>query len=208
MLANRFRWPTIALLLSCLVFGIVRSARGDGSEEGDEPLLAANSLVGVFEQVIRDAGGALVSTSRGHFAILKPNFFRWVIVAPGQEEVVSDGQFLWRYDIDLETVIRQPAGTQARAPLRLLVEPASRLEDEYDIVREHDRHTLWPKDANAPFQSVSVTFDEGLPAQMEILDNLDQRVFIELSAVSDESLTPEDFSFVPPDGADLTFLDG
>ena len=53
---------------------------------------------------------------------LKPNFFRWEYKAPSENEIVSDGEFLYLYDPDLKQVIVSKLDRQINmSPAMLLV---------------------------------------------------------------------------------------
>lgn len=195
------QWLTIMLLGLCLVLGLAREALAD---EATEPFTGINDLAGIFTQVVRDEELQVVSRSEGSFAILKPHYLRWAIEAPGEQLILSDGTYLWQYDIDLETVTRQPVDVSANSPLRLLVEPETALADDYVVERQPNQMRLLPKSADALFEWVEVDFVRGTPVTMTVLDNLGQTITIELEVDPDIDLDPMDFRFSPPPGIDMT----
>ncbi len=210
---GRGPWLTIALLGLCLLIGLSKDAfsqeahNGNGldSDEGADTgvLESVSSLAGGFTQVIRDEQGRVISEAQGTFAILKPHFFRWFIESPGQQLILSDGVWLWQHDLDLETVTRQPIDTKVSSPLRLLMEPATALAEDYHVTQQADGLSLVPKTTNPFFETLTLTMDAGLPSSMIMLDNLGQTITVTLSVDRDRPLAASDFVFVPPEGPDL-----
>ena len=83
------------------------------------------------------------------------------------------------------------------------------LREQYRISEgESGSFVLSPVTADAGFKELTVFFDGDALHRMVIHDNLNQRVEVTLSELnSSPALTPEDFSFVPPPGADLFYYD-
>ena len=53
---------------------------------------------------------------------MKPNYFRWEYKAPSENEIISDGEFLYLYDPDLKQVIVSKLDKQVGiSPAMLLV---------------------------------------------------------------------------------------
>ena len=202
MIGERWRWWTVAFLAGCLFLGMVRSARAE-----DSPLLQVHSLTGQFKQTITDADGNALSASKGSFALLKPHFVRWEIEAPGRQLLLSDGDYLWQHDLDLETVNREPIDASRRSPLRLLMDSEATLELDYVIERDGAVVTLTPRDQDPLFQRLAVHMDGAVPTRLELLDTVEQTVVIELQVDTDVSLSPNDFVFSPPEGFDGPWLD-
>ena len=222
MIGERWRWVVVAFLLGCLLIGLVREAVADTStaEESapqqtpiladgpalstDRSLTGIDALSGTFEQTIRDPKGELVATSQGEFAILKPHFLRWFVRAPGQQLLVSDGEYLWQHDLDLETLVRQPIDRGQNSPLRLLIEPEASLTSDYSISRDAQTIRLTPLTDSSLFQVVTLFFDGEHIRAMQLLDNLGQTIDVVLSLNPETMLTPGDFQFEVPEGMDIT----
>jgi len=231
MIGERWRWIVVAFLLGCLLIGLAREAlaqqmqplpsaevrqpqptgQGNESEKRDysteQSLTGIESLAGTFQQVIHDQNGVAVSSSSGEFAILRPHFLRWFVREPGEQLIQSDGEFLWQYDLDLETLTRQAVDTGQSSPLRLLIEPEAALASDYTVIREGSRIRLTPHSEQSGFESVELVFDAGVLEGMDLRDNLGQTIQITLAVDPEARLTPTDFEFTVPEGLEVVTRD-
>lgn len=203
MIDERFRWPTVAILMLCLLFGFIRQVR---SEE-ITPLVQLSSLAGTFEQHILDDDGVLLSASTGTFAILKPHFFRWTVTAPGQLELVADGVYLWQHDADLETVLRTTLNPDAYLPLQLLLSDEAALAERFDIAQSATTIRLTPKSAGGLFESVELLFEAEQLVGINISDAASQRIEIALRIADNTTLSADDFQFDIPENVDVSVQD-
>jgi len=198
----------IAALGLCLAAGVVRADEA-ATDRLIEQLQKIRQLQGKFEQQQYAAGTSeRVGTSSGHFKLLRPGYFAWDISSPDSQLIVADLDYLWHFDRDLETVTRRPVtGREEISPLQVLGGDTALLREEYDVTMEEgQRYRLSPRGGNPGFKSLLLQLHDGQLAGMEILDNLDQRLVITFADVDDHSpLTPRDFSFVPPEGADVFY---
>lgn len=164
-----------------------------------EALAALEGMTGRFEQRILDVEGNLVGTSRGRFALRRPERLRWEITHPGNQLLISDGTTVWQYDRDLETATRRPVATGAPSPLQLLTESREALQAAFSISIDGDTVVLEPRADNSGYRRLSVTLSEGLPTRLEVDDRLEQRISIRLDG---EAVVPGLDQFQPrlPDG--------
>jgi len=203
VIGEKVRWPTIALLTLCLLGGLLRKA----TAAEDAVVVPEGGLSGRFLQTISDEGGGALSTSEGEFALLKPHFFRWQINAPGRQLIISDGQTVWQYDQDLETVSRSPATHVAQSPLALLLGDVASLEQHYLIDYGDGQITLVPTAAEPLFESLTVMFNDNQATQLLIADSSGQMIHITLSDTIEGALAPDDFRFIPPDEINVVDLE-
>lgn len=195
----------------CLVIGIARA--------GDDPTLALTAeleqitqLQGQFlQRQYAVNGGDLVGEARGNFRLLRPGYFAWEINEPDSQLIIADLEHLWHFDRDLETVTRRPvAGREEMSPLQVLGGNTELLTKSFSIEEAGaGRYLLTPVAGSNPgFKSLVLIIAAGQLSGMEIEDSLGQRLFIEFSGVDAQTqLTPADFAFVPPEGADLFYHD-
>lgn len=199
MIGEKYRWPTILLLTLCLLGGLIRKVNA-----GEEtPLLMIDSIAGQFTQAIRDGHGNTLANSVGAFALLKPHFFRWEVTAPGRQVIVSDGQYVWQYDQDLETVNQSALAAMEASPLAMLLEDEETLSVAYKIDRTRDSLTLRPRTPQRFFDALTFMFADGAVSGLMILDTVGQTIDIELTLDPQTALTRGDFTFVVPEGVDF-----
>lgn len=58
-----------------------------------------------FTQVINNKNGVNLQEQSGVMQLKKPNLLRWQILTPDQMLIVTDGNKIWQYDVDLAQVI-------------------------------------------------------------------------------------------------------
>ncbi|MCB1844189.1 MAG: outer-membrane lipoprotein carrier protein LolA [Halioglobus sp.] len=173
-------------------------------------LAGMQRLAGDFEQRQYESDGSLIAESSGRFKLLRPGFFLWEISSPDSQVVIANPQYLWHYDRDLETVTRRPVTAEGgTAPLQILGGDAEALRRDFRV-SQHGPGVFFleAQSANAGFEALTLTLAEGRPAQMDIRDNLKQRIVIDFMKLDGQAaLTPQDFEFQPPPGVDLFYYD-
>ena len=200
------------LIAAALSFGLIPGPAQADTAAVDQlaiELQGLERLQGRFSQTqYADDSEQAVSTSAGRFRLLKPSFFAWEIDRPDSQLIITDGQYLWHHDRDLETVTRRPvAATDEMSPLQVLAGDTKLLHENYDVtVTGQGRYRLQPTAGNPGFKALTLIFADQQISGMEIVDNLNQRLFIQFSEVDAESAqTAADYRFVPPEGADLFY---
>lgn len=172
-------------------------------------LQAIGQLQGRFQQTqYAEQSEQAVSSSSGRFRLLKPSYFAWEIDSPDSQLIITDGNYLWHYDRDLETVTRRPASdSDEMSPLQVLAGDTSVLQEQYTVTATgKGRFRLLPVSGSAGFRELTLIFADEQISGMEILDNLNQRLFIVFSDVDSESAQkPADYHFTPPEDADLFY---
>ncbi len=165
---------------------------------------------GSFTQQQFDESDTLVQESTGSFRLLRPGYFAWEISAPDRQLVIADPSYIWHYDIDLETVTRRPvSGTNQMTPLQILGGDRDVMREELAVTQAASgEFTIAPRQAGAGFETVVLKLAAGQLHQMTIRDDLGQRLAIQFDAVAVAAdLTPADFAFAVPEGADLFVYD-
>ena len=199
-------------LATLWLFLLASTALGD-TDDTDALLAVLNridSMQGQFSQRQYDESNALLASSAGQFRLLRPGYFAWEIESPDNQLIIADPQYIWQYDRDLETVTRRPVDdSEQMSPLQVLGGNETLLRSSFNVKQTAaDTFSLHPKGINPGFQRLVVTFSGNTFAGLEIADNLNQRIVIEFAQVDSESqLFAEDFSFIPPQEADLFYYD-
>jgi len=164
---------------------------------------------GVFSQQVMDKAGNIKQQASGTLAFSRPGKFRWVYTKPYEQLIVGDGSKLWLYDKDLDQVtVRKLGDALGSSPAALLA--GSTDIEKYFILKDlgHQDGVDWlearPKDRESTFESVKMGFADNVLMTMELRDNFGQTTVLKFSRVErNPSLSPADFKFTPPKGADV-----
>ena len=201
----------IAGLGLCLLAGIARADDSAATDQLLQRLNGISSMQGDFSQRQFGDGDNVLSRSSGEFKLLRPFFFSWEIRSPDNQLIVANAEYLWHYDIDLQTATRRPVvGNVEASPLQILGGDESALRDQYSVTRDaDDTFTLTPDGDGHSFRRLTVTFAGDAIGRMDILDKLGQRVVVDFNNVDTQTpLTGKDFEFTPPaEGVDLFYYD-
>lgn len=198
-------------LLAAAVFFSASAQADDATAALLEKLAPIQQLQGRFIQEQFDEQGEVLLESAGSFKLLRPVYFKWQIESPDRQLIIADTEFLWHYDMDLETVTRRPVDDSVEAsPLQVLAGDATGLSSSYEVTRATDESfVLVPKSSAAGFRELTVHFAEDGLSQLDIVDRLGQQIKVTLLDLDDASaLTPEAFVFKPPDSdVDVFYYD-
>ncbi len=173
-----------------------------------------------FEQVVFDGRGRAVQTTSGTMRLERPGRFRWEVVEPYSQLVVTDGTTVYVYDADLAQVTVQPLDeTLEGTPARLLIGSMDALESMFTVVKEDETaFALQPRDEEALYRRIRLEFaprlDDpepeaaGMPGALlvgiVIVDHLDQETRVAFrSPTLQPEAAPGIFDFQVPDDADV-----
>ena len=170
-----------------------------------------------FTQVVtsptKEGQVAKTKTSSGSFEFLRPNRFKFLYKKPFEQSIVSDGQTLWLYDVDLNQVTARPlAQTLNGTPAAVIAAAADLkgLQADFKLTALPEKAGLqWvqatPKTKDGQLQSISVGFKASELAVLEILDSFGQRSVMTFSQFEvNPALAAASFQFKPPVGADVS----
>lgn len=172
-----------------------------------EPLARVS---GAFTQQQFDDRGTSLGDSSGTFRLLRPDHFAWEITAPDSQLVIAGPEFLWHHDRDLATVTRRRVDAAAgMTPLQILAGDREAIAGRLTVTREDEGFLLQPvAGEGVGFSRLLLLFEGDTIIGMDVLDNLEQRLVIDFTALdTDPGLTAADFTFVPPPDADLFYHD-
>ena len=167
------------------------------------------AATGNFSQYTVGAQGQTKPAQTGRFAFQRPGRFKWDVLKPYAQQIVSDGQQLFQFDPDLNQVtVRKVDQAIGASPAAILFGSGS-LEQSFTVTALQDKEGLsWlrakPRNGEAGFVHVDLGFLGDLPARIVLLDAFGQSTHIDLSGiVPNPALAVEVFKFVPPPGADV-----
>lgn len=203
-----------ALMMSGLLvvagLGLGAPARADTAREQLRAFVdQVQSASGEFSQYTVGPQGQTKPPQRGRFLFMRPGRFKWDVVKPYEQQIVSNGREIYQFDPDLNQVsVRKVDQALGASPAAILFGSGS-LEQSFEVMALPDREALvWlrakPKQADAGFVHVDLGFNDGLPHRIILLDAFGQTTHVELTALMrNPGLSPSNFDFIPPKGADV-----
>lgn len=162
-----------------------------------------------FEQTVFDQKGRKLQAVAGSMLLSRPNKFRWDYNKPYEQQIISDGQQVFLFDVDLQQVtiraLEQVLGTSPAA----LLAGGPAVEAGFTLTRLQTLNGLQrvqarPKQKDGGFQVVIISFRSGQLAEMRMVDSFGQSTYIVFSEVEiNPSLNPSQFLFKAPKGVDV-----
>lgn len=171
-----------------------------------------NSLEAAFTQNTRDANGRSLQQIQGMLSVAKPGKMRWETAAPYEQLIVSDGELLWIYDMDLEQVtIRTMGQSLQETPALLLSGDVSEVEKSFIVAQERSAaatvYQLVPKDKSQLFETLEFHYQKNTLQRMRIYDATGQVTDIQFRNVKlNQKMDSHAFIFDVPEGVDV--IDG
>ena len=197
------------LILALLLSSALARADDAALQKLSAHLDPLKSMQAHFTQTVSDEQGKVLQTSEGTLAVKRGNQLRWETSAPFSYLIVTDGRVLWRFDKDLDQATRQAfKGELADTPALIFGGDSARLRSNYTVTWQQgstgDRFELVPKQKNALFHSLSLSFNGATVSELILRDNLEQRTDIRFdSVVANPALPDQLFQFSPPAGVDV-----
>jgi len=198
------------------VFAVVLAASpvlawpADAASQLRQFVATVNSATGEFTQRTETAPGRNKAAQQsGEFMFKRPGHFKWHVVKPYEQLIVSDGVTVFQYDPDLSQVTERGVDASIGASPAAILFGSGSLDESFEIGGLPDKDGLqWmratPRSANAGFNYVDMGFKDGLPARLDLLDSFGQVTRIELShMVANPDIPADEFKFVAPAGTDV-----
>ena len=112
-----------------------------------------------FVQEVKDSDEQLLHTAKGQLQFKQPGQFRWQVIQPEPELLLSDGTTLWWHNPFVEQVtIFDAEDAVATTPFALLVSQDDEVWSNFVIGKITNGFEIKPKDENAQVSSLVVTF--------------------------------------------------
>ncbi|MEN9450623.1 MAG: outer-rane lipoprotein carrier protein [Pseudomonadota bacterium] len=165
-----------------------------------------------FTQTVMNSKGQILQQLSGRMAIQRPGRFRWEVTQPNRQLLIADGQRIWFYDIDLQQITIQTQKTaDSDSPAALLSDSPKNLTQQFVIhpLMDVQGFTLFPKNKNALFQSITLIFEKNRLREMRLTDKLDQQTVINFSQVElNPHLPSQTFHFIMPTDKNIDIVKG
>ncbi len=198
-----------------ILFGFTASALAENNKLSTGETYLQNFLVNTktfeaeFQQTLRAYDGEVLQQTEGKFYLNRPGKFRWNYKSPYEQIIVSDGERIWIYDVDLAQVTVQKQASGLPATPMALLEDSSKLYKNFIVspLDEHDgvfRLKLLSKTKESDFGAIVVGLDAKGLRFMQLHDQFEQVTDIVFSeSQTNKDLAKEIFEFVPPEGVDV-----
>jgi len=164
---------------------------------------------GEFTQQQVRANGRAGESASGRFAFSRPGRFRWDVVRPYEQTIVTDGARLYFYDKDLRQVTVRKVDEAVSATPAAILFGANDLDAHFELKEAGAADGVeWleavPRSRESGFDRIRIGFRGGLPEAMEVLDAFGQTTRFAFRAIErNPALDPELFRFQPPPGVDV-----
>ena len=144
----------------------------------------------------------------GQLLFQKPNLFRMEIGPPVSQTIISDGEYLWVYDQDLEQVIvSHLTNSLSEMPfMQLLSEPRDFLmgSEIVNLSQNEKRFRIFVKENENPLEFVDLDFTDGLISRVFVASRIGEPLEVFFKQMSLLEFFPKkNFMFVLPENIDL-----
>jgi outer membrane lipoprotein carrier protein len=162
-----------------------------------------------FKQTTETHSGRVVQKSSGKIFIMRPGKFRWEADSPTKQIIITDGENLWVYDVDLQQATEQALDKRVSVnPAILLTGSVKNLKELFQVTMSKQGGAsvfiLQPKKQGFGFQKMTLTFLKGELVQMVVVNQLNQITHFNFSNIElNKKLSPSLFNFKPPAGVDI-----
>lgn len=195
--------------LSALVFALsAPHALADSASELQKYLNTTQSLSASFTQSVRQKSGK-TENSTGQFQLVRPGKFKWVYAQPYNQEIISNGQQVWLYDLDLAQVTIKPVSKALEASPAAILTGNNNLSKSFDLKSLPSKNgvdwvELSPKNKDGSFAQIRIGLNKGQLDRMELDDQFNQTTTIQFSRLQqNQPIAASVFNFSPPKGADI-----
>lgn len=171
-----------------------------------------DAATGEFSQRTVDGQGKSRPAQTGEFAFKRPGQFKWQVIKPYEQLVLSDGEQLYQYDPDLNQLTQRGVGEAIGASPAAILFGSGDLDQSFELSDRPDAEGLsWlrakPKAGDAGFEYVDIGFDAATPIRLILLDAFGQQTLINLTNIdTNVVLQAAEFSFTPSANVDVITL--
>jgi len=171
-----------------------------------EKLAQFKQINAQFSQVVTNAEGKVLNKSEGTLSISRPGKFRWEVLTPEQDLIISDGVTMWMYSPFIEQVtLVNLSDAIAGTPFVLLSGATQAQWDKYTVKKQNEQFMIKTKDLSAPQNSFIFEFDKtGNISRFEVIEAQGQRSDFALTYSQKSKNIPADyFTFSIPEGVEV-----
>jgi len=196
----------IFILCACLSLS---AQAGDGTDRLEAFFAKTRSVRADFTQQVLGSNSETLQQTSGKMLLDRPGRFRWDYQKPYEQQIVSDGDKVWLYDVDLEQVTVKTVDAAFGNSPALVLSSDKPLNENF-IIKDLglENNIAWvqltPKEKESGFESILLSFDENDLTSMELRDVFGQLTKLAFSNIErNPDLADAIFDFVAPDGVDV-----
>jgi outer membrane lipoprotein carrier protein len=171
-----------------------------------EKLAKFKQINAEFTQVVSNPQGEIINESQGLLTISRPGKFRWQVITPEEQLIVSDGQTMWLYDPFIEQVsLLNLSDAVAGTPFSLLSGADQQQWLNYKVSRDNNRFTVKPAGLQDQNNSFVFEFNEaGNIDKFVVIEEQGQRSEFKLTHKPLAMKSSDDyFTFQIPEGVEV-----
>ena len=172
------KFSTAIIFLSLSISSVIALA-GEGERLLDKFIVETKTMSANFSQSLRTSDGELLQESTGQFYLQKPGRFRWNYMLPYAQEIVSDGENIWIYDVDLQQVtVQKQSIALSNTPMALIQDKIS-VDAAFDIKSLDEKNGVYrlllaSKSETTDFKNIILGVNENGLQFMQLKDQFDQ----------------------------------
>jgi outer membrane lipoprotein carrier protein len=201
----------LLFLFALLTTGVSAETKKHSQGEAylEDFLANTQTLEATFQQTLRTHEGEVLQQTEGEFYLNRPGKFRWNYRSPYEQVIVSDGERVWIYDVELQQVTVQKQSASLPATPMALLEDSSTLHNDFNVTPLDEnqgvyRLKLMSKSKESDFGEIVVGLDASGLRFMQLHDQFEQVTDIVFSDMhTNKKLSREIFEFIPPEGVDV-----
>ncbi|WP_434339859.1 outer membrane lipoprotein chaperone LolA [Motilimonas cestriensis] len=182
------------------------SVWADAAQDLQQKLHKVSQFSANFSQQVLDLDGKVIQEASGELNVAHPDKFRWQVLMPDEELVLSNGNTVWVYSPFVEQVtLLDQADAVAGTPFLLLASTDKAVWQQYEVVAKQQEFVIKPKDEQASIAEFTMKFNQkdqliGFSIK-ERQGQTSQFVLTEFN--SKNTFKGSDFEFVIPEGVEV-----
>lgn len=198
----------LGFTLISLITGLAHAA-DPATQRLSDLLGQAQTMTARFSQLTLDGSGTRLQEGSGDLSLKRPGMFRWQTRPPMEQLLISNGDQIWLYDPDLEQVTIQKLDKRlTQTPALLLSGDISRIHENFSVSVTDGGSVvdfvLKPKAKDTLFDTLRLSFRNGVINDMQLIDGVGQRTNILFFDVKmNQPLADSQFVFTIPEGVDV-----
>lgn len=202
----------IKKILPCLLLPLLlaaQTASADGMSSVKAFYEQTKSIRANFHQVVTDKQGRKVQEVDGEMQLLRPDKFRWDYHKPYEQQIISDGEQVWLYDMELAQVTVRPLSKSIGSSPAALLAGGAEIDKTFKLINAFRKDNLeWvsanPRDKESGFEKILMGFKNNKIQEMSLIDSFGHTTKIVFSQVEvNPALEQSNFLFKTPKGVDV-----